>query len=631
MADPLPKVPLTRTEKLLVGLCAALIAFAVYVLTLAPSVTGEDSGELIAAAFTLGIPHPPGYPIWCMLAHLFTWLPGDSVAWKVNLSSAVFGAATVAVVAWLLAHVTNAPWTAFFGSLLLAFSSEFWEQAIIAEVYTLNALFIALCVVWLLKWHETRRDRYLWCFAVTYGLSLGNHNTMHLLAPVFGLFVLVTDWGAPDRLRRYLALSCLVLLIAFTLQLYIPLRSLANPPVDWGNPETLRGWWDHFTRAQYAFMLEQYPRGWERLGRQLSAMAGLLFRQWGALLVPLVLFVFLLKALFQKGNRPLKFLLIAIFVAVLMGFTFIQNFNLDKEWRWVMTAFLLPCNMAVVVLATIGIQHAAIRMKRPVANGPGALAFFAFWTLFSTGETLAWRDDMTVPRYIDEIAAEMPPNAIFVPHADHASFPFLYYQVVEGRYPDVLLARKYGYLDTAALSEVVPGLVEKYGFRPTRRLEPEILRAVHAATDRPLVFTQGSAGLLRGAVHQQGLTWTTGAPVPVAPDSYAPDRRSYMVAGNTFRPGDYTEQLIAAERCFAAAESWLESGDPNKAAEQIRTAIEYYGEDPNLLTNAGVLFARHGEFAKARYFWKKALAQDPLFQPAINNLAKLDEKTRGED
>ncbi|HRK33650.1 MAG TPA: DUF2723 domain-containing protein, partial [Candidatus Hydrogenedentes bacterium] len=64
--------------------CTALTALVVYVMTLGPTITGEDSGELVTAAYTLGIAHPPGYPIWCLLGKVFTFIPFGSVAWRVN-------------------------------------------------------------------------------------------------------------------------------------------------------------------------------------------------------------------------------------------------------------------------------------------------------------------------------------------------------------------------------------------------------------------------------------------------------------------------------------------------------------------------------------------------------------------
>ena len=144
-----------------IAAAAAMAAWAVYCLTLAPTITGEDSGTFITAAKTLGVPHPPGYPLYCMIAHAFTWLPVGGVAWRVNLMSAFFGAATVYVLALLVIHFTRNRIAAFAAALLFAFSRQFWSQAVIAEVYTLTAFFVALCLLVLFQWERDRHDRHL--------------------------------------------------------------------------------------------------------------------------------------------------------------------------------------------------------------------------------------------------------------------------------------------------------------------------------------------------------------------------------------------------------------------------------------------------------------------------------------
>ncbi|NJL71574.1 MAG: DUF2723 domain-containing protein, partial [Candidatus Competibacteraceae bacterium] len=77
-------------------------------------------------------------------------------------------------------------------ALAFAYSAEFWEQAVIAEVYTLNTFFVVLCLLLLALWRTSHREHYLQAFAVAYGLSLCNHHTMLLLGPVFVAFVLWT-------------------------------------------------------------------------------------------------------------------------------------------------------------------------------------------------------------------------------------------------------------------------------------------------------------------------------------------------------------------------------------------------------------------------------------------------------
>src|ERR1051325_5016409 len=93
--------PTPTAWKLAVGV--GLLSLLSYLFTLAPTIVGGDSGELVTAVATLGVPHPPGYPLYCLLGHLFTLLvPFGSVAYRVNLFSAVAAAATAGLMAYLV-------------------------------------------------------------------------------------------------------------------------------------------------------------------------------------------------------------------------------------------------------------------------------------------------------------------------------------------------------------------------------------------------------------------------------------------------------------------------------------------------------------------------------------------------
>ncbi len=132
-----------------------LFSLALYMRTLAPSVAAlyDDSLEFPLVAHRLAIAHPTGYPLYTLLARLVSLGRGSDVAWSVNLLSALAAAVTVAMV-YLVAR-TLAPrrrLPALAGALALAVSPVFWSQAVVAEVYTLNAAFVA-ALLWLaLRW-----------------------------------------------------------------------------------------------------------------------------------------------------------------------------------------------------------------------------------------------------------------------------------------------------------------------------------------------------------------------------------------------------------------------------------------------------------------------------------------------
>ena len=91
-----------------------------------PTITGDDSGELVSAAYTLGIAHPPGYPLWCMLGKLFTIIvPYGSIAWRVGFMSAFFGATTAALLCLIVIRLSKSPIAGAIAGLAFAFSDEF--------------------------------------------------------------------------------------------------------------------------------------------------------------------------------------------------------------------------------------------------------------------------------------------------------------------------------------------------------------------------------------------------------------------------------------------------------------------------------------------------------------------------
>ncbi len=253
-----------------------LIILTIYLFTLSSTINLEDSAEFATSAAVLGIAHPPGYPLYSFLGHLFIKaIPFGDIAWRVNLMSAFFGALTCALLFLIILNIYQLakikPWQpainlfsyfiAFSASLSLAFSLSFWSQSVIAEVYTLNSFFVALLIWLLLRWAQTVKgntaanqplnSKYLYWFAFLYGLSLTNHTMMILLAPAFLLFIILISGKKFFTNYKTVILLLLLWLVGLSFYLYLPVRSLANPSLDWGNPETWRAMWRHISRAQY--------------------------------------------------------------------------------------------------------------------------------------------------------------------------------------------------------------------------------------------------------------------------------------------------------------------------------------------------------------------------------------------
>jgi hypothetical protein len=169
-----------KRADLIVALGVFTASFTLYLRTLAPSLLFGDSAEFQTIAYTLGMGHPTGYPIYILLAKLFTFLPVGDVAYRVNLFSAFCAALTVALVYLMLRRLGAMFVAALYGSLTLALTPLLWKYASIAEVYAPSAAWLALTLLCVLQWKETNQPRWLFLGGVFGGLSLGMHTTVAL-------------------------------------------------------------------------------------------------------------------------------------------------------------------------------------------------------------------------------------------------------------------------------------------------------------------------------------------------------------------------------------------------------------------------------------------------------------------
>lgn len=607
-----------------VAFSAAAVALVVYVRTLAPALTGEDSGEFIVSAYALGIPHPPGYPLWCMLAHLFTWLPFGSVAWQVNFSSAFFAAAAAGVTALLIIHLTRDRLAALGGALALAFSREFWEQAIIAEAYALNAFLLAVCLLLVWRWHAARERRLLYALAVVFGASLGNHNTIVIAGPMFALYILLADTGPwPARARCYGFGMLIAAVAALAVYAYLPLASRANPPMDWGNPETLKGWWDHATRKQFAYMFSENPRSAGRFLQQLWVYAGFWWREFTPWIAVAALAGLAALALRKPFQALFTF---ALGFATVAGFSFVQNFDFDKEWLWVMSVFGIPLYMMTALWLGEAIAWTRRRAGRPVA------AFVLAAVCVASPLLAHWRhndksDYYWAHDYAVNILGQLAPHAALFSAQDHVSFGAVYLQAVEGFRPDVLVGRRYGYLAPEVLAQI-PSREHNpaWGGKPARRHDPEIFAAFLRHTDTPVYFTHpprlpASSGV---RFEQEGLVYRALRPDEdwsPDPDIWASYRWHTLACEDT--RGDDTAEVIVSDYHLARAAELLRAGDAGDGLAEIERAIACYGPDVRIFNNAGALCARHGLLEEAERYFERAVEALPGHETAAANLERV--------
>ncbi|MDJ0865645.1 MAG: DUF2723 domain-containing protein [Myxococcota bacterium] len=241
----------TRSETLSwAAVCLPLLAL--YGWTMPTTVTMEDAGLFLVTARFAGLAHPPGYPLYTMLAHAATWVPWGPVAVRVHCLSALFAIGACLALYRCARHLGVRRVAAVAGALAYGVSASFWSQAVVAEVYALHALFFFALLALALRLDGQLEPRVLYAFAFLYGLSLTNHWPLIGLSSVPFAVLLYPRWR--EGLRRAPAvLACFA--AGLVPYLYLPLRSLAGPYFTaFGPVHTLGDLWWMVTRRGYAAM-----------------------------------------------------------------------------------------------------------------------------------------------------------------------------------------------------------------------------------------------------------------------------------------------------------------------------------------------------------------------------------------
>jgi len=604
----------------------AVAAFATYLSTLAPTITGEDSGELIAAAYSLGIPHPTGYPLWCIVASLFIDLvPVYSVAWRVNLMSAFFSAATVYVVALIIIKLTRNRWAAVAGALALAFSFEFWEQSVIAEVYSLNAYLTALCILLVLRWHDERRPGPLIACGFCFGLGISNHGIIALAGPVLLIYVLLLGGISRKSIGTYLR-SLAAMCVGLLVHLYLPLRSMANPAMDWGNPETFNNFWDVVTRAQYAFIVTDGPRSWPRFFEQLRVFAGVYSQQFTpgiGWLAPIGIIL-----LFRKRPGPC-ILLVLLFLAFSIGAIVIPNFGFDRMAIWINTTYWIPAYLIAAIF--LGVAVAGLSAL-PSTRGVQRLATVVVVVL-AVAIPLAVHYPQNSKRsyyYVDDYARNLintlAPGAIFFGDSDHALFSVMYLQIVEGLRPDVTIANPYGYPVENVYSAMPEERKARFAKLPTEADEQIIFEWLVRESGRP-VYTTAKRMVKDAATANAGLLYRYTAPgldVQQPPTWNAYEWHRLVDEDHIAKLyGDWTAELIHFDIYFARGRTLLDEGNREQGIAAFDAAAVFSRADVFGLNNLGSAAAEYGLNEKAIQYLQRACELDPDFIIAHRNLGKV--------
>ena len=432
---------------------AAVVGFgslALYVATLCPGIFLLDSGELTTAAHILGVAHPPGQPLYVILAKAVTLLPFGSVAVRVNLLSALFGAGALVLLYGLTLRAARgedrsrdawlAP-AAAGGALVLAASPALWFQSVRAEVYTLN---LALCLapVFLLA-HRPTAAR-LGLTALCLGLGLCNHHFLVVLATPAVLWLLVAHPAGRALLRsRALLLAVVVGLAALTTYALLPLRARLDPALNWSDASNVQGFFDMVTARIFQSSLDPGARA--GIGENLQAI-GLLFMDHLGPVVPLAGAAGLVLTVLRRPVVGVGLVLLLAGSVLSKALMFLDPSNPDAHGYFSAAMAVLCLGVAVFVGSAVEALAGRLRSwpgRLTLAVGLSAIVVMATaWQVVRHRDANDLSEFRSPDAFVVTTLGRVAPGALVMPYYYALQFTLGYAQLVEGRRPDVALVHQ---------------------------------------------------------------------------------------------------------------------------------------------------------------------------------------------
>jgi hypothetical protein len=573
------------------------IPFAIYLLTLAPSVTFFDSGEFITAVSSLGTAHSPGYPLFVNYAKPFTWLPFGSIAFRVNIATAVSAALACYGVFLLVSHLlrdeelpgdffrTARGFIALCSAVTFACTPRLWLQSNHDKPYPLLAFICAIVIYLMLLWRDScdrgaERPSYVYLGAFLCGLGAGAHQIMVLLIPACAYLLISKNWRVILRVKEFI-LAFAFGILGFSIHLHLIVRALQKPLLNWGDSRNL-------SQFLWNLLRKGYPT--DKPVRDLQ----LLWAQANAFNVPyeftvagLVLLIIGLAAFFTKKRDLVFAYLIALlsFLLIIVGY-----FNTPGEMIFLTEEFFTPLYLLSAVFIGVGtfrvLQEVAGRLpqtlsgKRPLCRALLSLVMVLPLCVCA----LHYQENDQHENYIafdyaSNSLKSLPQGAVLYTWGDSGAFPLWYLQGVERMRDDLDLLHT-PHLVFAWYLDGFPELFRNSALRSIpEQIGPEDALFISASEQfprRPVYVdfsTRYSVPFRDFQPHQRGICYRlerAGTPLSVPdPDIWQYYTLRGIVGGDMFfRDLDTGKAIqIYAAAHLEAGESLLKMGLPTGALE----------------------------------------------------------------
>lgn len=605
------------------------LSFLLFLIFQAQGIYGGDSGDLVTAAFGMGVPHPPGYPLYTSLGWLLTKLPVATVAWRVGLLSSIPHAITATFVYLVIFRITGKRIPAIFAAVSLLGNYLFFLYAVTPEVFALLDMFVVLLVYLFLEWKQTKQEKYLRGSAFVFGLSLSHHHMILFFLPAMMYWL----WRNRSHLRGVHLFTPLVyFLVGLLPYLYIPIAAGGRAIVNWDRAVDVSGFIRLVSRQDYGTFVSGGFYGAHLVERILQVQGYIQFLfvdfRWIGVFLAVAGGIFL-----WKRDRPLFFFFtIAIFFLGPLFF-FYASFPLFNRFNWgTYERFLLPSYMFLYLLIGIGMKELLewtnqLMNKRFVTwryiGRPTLILVLFLYPISSLGVT-AWRfvglpSDRTADNLGYDILTSVPSRSIVLLSRDTPLFTSQYVRYALGFRPDVFLL----HANKVSSSPEYPAVIAK--------VFPDLIVPEASGSAFPSTFIKTNA--IRFSIFtntklevEKGWFWVPyGLLYRLTPENKLPQPQAFYEENRAVweKFHDPTKGILSrynhlmlsdvrdvyASSRIEFGKTMLKAGKLDQAKKELETAISYGGDtqipDAYLLIGLSELFASRCEealenFAKAR-------------------------------
>lgn len=638
-------------SKILIPAMIFLAVFAVYLSTLNPVFHADDSPETIACSYTLGIQHPPGYPLPTLTGKIFSFVNLGNIGFRVNLQSAVFGALLCMMIYLLVLDTLRkkdgyAPFasaSAFTAAFVMAFSYTLWNQSLSAKggIYALNGLLLALVMFFLFRWERTKKYKFFYMAVFIYGLSLGNHwESMAVAFPALMTFVVMVFMKDNNYKTITLARFFTALALGLTgpaVYMYLLIRANGGAFLNWGDPVDLKQLLWVVLREEYTSL--EKASDIQVMIKQISRVVKLVGFEFT--LAGFVLFLAGIKG-FLKTNRLQRFVMFAVlFLTVTAGLS--VYFNLKEDMLWIMDVFVIPAYMAMAVFIGLaisylyGLETPNVFLKKSFMAAavaacalPGLLISLNYKNTDQSKYFYAYDYGLNMIKSMDKPGVAML-------EGDYAVMPQMYFKYVEKKGNSCPVTTIFLYVPWSIknLKNECPDL--KFTAGENASLGDKIKNMVESNYQDKAIYTsvfrkafeeyypQGNAALVPyGAVMK--LTLDKEAALKQASKKLREltyrgmlENKQHMNTTTRLGLSNYSSLYMETANAYSSI---------NKGAlamHYMNRALALSNDRTRAicLTHLGVLYSKNGRNAEALDYYKEAVALNPAMPEAFSNMAGI--------